>query len=154
MKTKLCNKLLNKSLTALCAAVTMLVLSTSSILAVEISDEDYKLLQEYKKKLAEKQLPAHERPSKVKQTISRPRLTKRKKLKNSCRRMKGPLKQSHQPVGTPTSPQRPPIRFQIWFRLRFRMHIVRVTTIRTATLMCLPSRRWCPSSCPGIKCRC
>jgi hypothetical protein len=63
MKTKPGNKRLNKSLTALCAAVISLGLATGSVLAVEVSDEDYKTLQTHKKKQAEKQLPPHERPA-------------------------------------------------------------------------------------------
>jgi hypothetical protein len=63
MKTKPGNKRLNKSLTALCAAVISLGLATGSVLAVEVSDEDYKTLQTHKKKQAEKQLPAHEQPA-------------------------------------------------------------------------------------------
>ena len=39
MKTKLCNKFLNKSLTVLCAAVTMMILSTGSVLAEETRNE-------------------------------------------------------------------------------------------------------------------
>ncbi len=59
------NKLLNVKRTTLCAAVTMLGLglASGSVLAVEVSDEDYKLLQEYKKKEADKQLPPHEAPA-------------------------------------------------------------------------------------------
>ena len=60
MKTKLGNKRLNKTLTALCAAVISLGLATGSVLAVEVSDEDYKTLKAHKKKQAEKQLPPHE----------------------------------------------------------------------------------------------
>jgi hypothetical protein len=54
IKTELCNKQLNKSLTALCAAVISLGLATGSVLAVEVSDEDYKTLQADKQKEAEK----------------------------------------------------------------------------------------------------
>jgi hypothetical protein len=63
MKTKLCNKRLNKALTALCAAGILLGLTTSSVLAVEVSDEDYKTLQAHKKKQTEKQLPPDQRPA-------------------------------------------------------------------------------------------
>jgi hypothetical protein len=63
MKTKLRNKRLNTALTALCAAGILLGLTTSSVLAVEVSDEDYKTLQAHKKKQAEKQLPPHEQPA-------------------------------------------------------------------------------------------
>ena len=63
MKTKLGNKRLNKALTALCAAGILLGLTTGSVLAVEVSDEDYKTLQAHKKKQAEKQLPPHEQPA-------------------------------------------------------------------------------------------
>jgi hypothetical protein len=63
MKTKPGNKRLNKSLTALCAAVISLGLATGSVLAVDVSDEDYKTLQAHKKKQAEKQLPPHEQPA-------------------------------------------------------------------------------------------
>jgi hypothetical protein len=63
MKSKLCIKQLNKALTAMCAAGILLGLSTSSVLAVEVSDEDYKTLQAHKKKQAEKQLPPHEQPA-------------------------------------------------------------------------------------------
>jgi hypothetical protein len=63
MKTKLCNKRLNQSLTALCAAVMLLGFTTGSVLAVEVSEEDYKMLQTLKKKEADKQLPPHERPA-------------------------------------------------------------------------------------------
>jgi hypothetical protein len=63
MKTELCNKQLNKALTALCAAGILLGLTTSSVLAVDVSDEDYKTLQAHKKKQAEKQLPPHEQPA-------------------------------------------------------------------------------------------
>jgi hypothetical protein len=47
-------------LTALCAAVMLLGVTTGSVLAVEVSEEDYKMLQTLKKKEAEKQLPPHE----------------------------------------------------------------------------------------------
>ena len=63
MKTKLCNKQLDKALTALFAAGILLGLSTGSVLAVEVSDDDYKTLQAHKKKQAEKQLQPHERPA-------------------------------------------------------------------------------------------
>jgi hypothetical protein len=63
MKTKPCNQRLNKALTALCAAGILLGLTTGSVLAVEISDEDNKTLQAHKKKQAEKQLPAHAQPA-------------------------------------------------------------------------------------------
>jgi hypothetical protein len=63
MKTKPGNKRLNKSLTALCAAVISLGLVTGSVLAVEVSQEDYEKLQTLKKKEAEKQLPPHQRPA-------------------------------------------------------------------------------------------
>jgi hypothetical protein len=65
MKTKPCNKRLNKALTALCAAGILLGLTTSSVLAVDVSDEDYKTLQAHKKKQAEKQLPPNEQPAPV-----------------------------------------------------------------------------------------
>ena len=54
---------LNQSLTALCAAVMLLGLTTGSVLAVDVSEEDYKLLQSVKKNEADKQLPPHERPA-------------------------------------------------------------------------------------------
>ena len=57
------NKLLNKMPTALCAAMAMLGLATGSVLAVEVSDEDYKVLRAYKKKEADKQLQPHEAPA-------------------------------------------------------------------------------------------
>jgi hypothetical protein len=63
MKTKPGNKRLNKSLTALCAAVILLGFTTGSVLAVDVSDEDYKTLQIHKKKEAEQQLPPHKRPA-------------------------------------------------------------------------------------------
>jgi hypothetical protein len=63
MKTKLRNKQLRTSLTALCAAVIFLGFTTGSVLAVDVSDEDYKTLQAHKKKQAEKQLPPDERPA-------------------------------------------------------------------------------------------
>jgi hypothetical protein len=65
MKTKPCNKKLNKTLTALCAAGILLGLTTGSVLAVEISDEDNKTLQAHKKKQAAKALPAHQQPAPV-----------------------------------------------------------------------------------------
>jgi hypothetical protein len=43
----------------------MLGLTTSSVLAVEVSDEDYKTLQAHKKKQADKQLPPQKRPAPV-----------------------------------------------------------------------------------------
>jgi hypothetical protein len=43
--------------------VISLGLATGSVLAVEVSDEDYKTLQTHKKKQAEKQLPPHEQPA-------------------------------------------------------------------------------------------
>ena len=63
MKTKLRNKQLRTSLTALCAAVIFLGFTTGSVLAVDVSDEDYKTLQAHKKKETEKQLPPHKRPA-------------------------------------------------------------------------------------------
>ena len=63
MKTKPGSKQLNKTLTALCAALILLGFTTGSVLAVEVSDEDHKTLQAHKKKEAEKQLPPHERPA-------------------------------------------------------------------------------------------
>ena len=61
MNTKRHTMRLNQSLTALCAAVMLLGLTTGSVLAVDVSEEDYKLLQSVKKKEADKQLPPHER---------------------------------------------------------------------------------------------
>jgi hypothetical protein len=52
------------ALIGLCSVTILLGLTSGGVLAVEVSEEDYKLLQEYKKKLAEKQLPPHEMPSK------------------------------------------------------------------------------------------
>jgi hypothetical protein len=46
-----------------CAAVISLGLATGSVLAVEVSDEDHKTLQDYKKKEVDKQLPPHEAPA-------------------------------------------------------------------------------------------
>ena len=63
MKTKPGNKQLNKTLAALCAAVILLGFTTGSVLAVDVSDEDYKTLQAHKKKQAEKQQPPHEQPA-------------------------------------------------------------------------------------------
>ena len=62
MKSRPPNKQLNKSLTVLCAAVISLGLCTGSVLAVDVSDEDYKTLQTHKKKQAEKQRPSHKWP--------------------------------------------------------------------------------------------
>ncbi|MDX2419434.1 MAG: hypothetical protein QNK19_18390 [Xanthomonadales bacterium] len=59
------DKSLNLKRTALFTAVIMLGLACGSALAVEISDEDYKILQDYKKSQAEKKLPPHEKPAKV-----------------------------------------------------------------------------------------
>ncbi len=63
MIIKLCNKRLNASLTTLCAAVISLGLTSGSVLAVEVSEEDFKLLQALKKKQADKQLPPHQQPA-------------------------------------------------------------------------------------------
>jgi hypothetical protein len=38
-------------------------LASGSVLAAEVSEEDYKLIQSHKKKEAEKQLPPHQRPA-------------------------------------------------------------------------------------------
>ena len=56
---------LNETLLPLCAVVILLGLTTASVLAVEVSEEDYKLLQAYKKTLADKKLPPHEMPHKA-----------------------------------------------------------------------------------------
>jgi hypothetical protein len=50
----------SKIVLALSALVIFLGLASGSVLAVEISDEDYKLFQAYKKTLANKQQPPHE----------------------------------------------------------------------------------------------
>jgi len=63
MKTERRKKQLSKPLTVLCVAVISLGFSTGSLLAVEVSDEDYKTLQKHKQKTAEQQLPAHQRPA-------------------------------------------------------------------------------------------
>ena len=51
-----------KVLTGLCALVIMLGFTPGSVLAVEVSEEDYKLLQKYKQEQAGKEKPAHEQP--------------------------------------------------------------------------------------------
>jgi len=56
------SSLLNWVLTGLCALVIMLGFTPASVLAVEVSEEDYKLLQKYKQELAHKEKPAHEQP--------------------------------------------------------------------------------------------
>ena len=63
MKTKRQNRRLNQAMTVLCAAVMLLGLTTGSVLAVEVSDEDATKLEAVKKKEAAKQLPAHEQPA-------------------------------------------------------------------------------------------
>jgi hypothetical protein len=52
-----------KTLISLCTVAIIFGLTTSSVLAVEVSDEDYKTLQAHKKKQAEKQLPPYEKPA-------------------------------------------------------------------------------------------
>jgi hypothetical protein len=52
--------------------VILLGLSTGSVLAAEVSDEDYKTLQTHKAKEAEKQLPPHERPAPVHPAAAQP----------------------------------------------------------------------------------
>ena len=56
------SSLLNWVLTGLCALVITLGFTPVSVLAVEVSEEDYKLLQKYKQELAHKEKPAHEQP--------------------------------------------------------------------------------------------
>jgi hypothetical protein len=62
MNTKRKSVWAKTTLTGLIAAVFLLGLTTGSVLAVEVSEEDYKTLQTQKAKEAEKQLPPHERP--------------------------------------------------------------------------------------------
>ena len=62
MKTQQYKRPLNKTLAVLSGAVISLSLSIGSVLAAEVSDEDYKTLQVQKQKEAEKQLPPHQRP--------------------------------------------------------------------------------------------
>jgi hypothetical protein len=52
----------NRVLTVLCALVIMLGFTPVSVLAVEVSEADYKLLQKIKLEQAAKQKPAHEQP--------------------------------------------------------------------------------------------
>jgi hypothetical protein len=56
------SSLLNRILTGLCALVIMLGFTAGSVLAVEVSEEDYKLLQKIKLEQAAKQKPAHAQP--------------------------------------------------------------------------------------------
>jgi len=52
----------NRVLTGLCALAIALGFASGSVLAVEVSEEDYKLLQKIKQQQAKKKLPAHEQP--------------------------------------------------------------------------------------------
>ncbi len=52
----------NRVLTGLCALVIMLGFTPGSVLAVEVSEEDYKLLQKIKQEQSHKEKPAHEQP--------------------------------------------------------------------------------------------
>ena len=63
MKTRLKNPLLGRALIGLVAAAITLGLTAGNVLAVEVSEEDYKTLQAYKKKQADKQKPPHEAPA-------------------------------------------------------------------------------------------
>ena len=63
MKTRLKITSLSKIMIGLVAAAITLGLSTGSVLAVDVSEEDYKLLQSVKKKEADKQLPPHKQPA-------------------------------------------------------------------------------------------
>jgi hypothetical protein len=56
------SSLLNRILTGLCALVIMLGFTPTSVLAVEVSEEDYKLLQKIKLEQANKEKPAHAQP--------------------------------------------------------------------------------------------
>ena len=49
-------------LTGLCALVITLGFTSGSVLAAEVSEEDYKLLQKIKQEQADKEKPAHEQP--------------------------------------------------------------------------------------------
>jgi hypothetical protein len=51
-----------KVLIGLCALVVMLGFTPGIVLSVEVSDEDYKLLQKIKQNKADKDLPPHEQP--------------------------------------------------------------------------------------------
>lgn len=63
MKVKLKNLQLRMVLIGLCTVVIMFGLSTVSVLAVEVSQEDYDLLQTYKKQQANKVLQPHKQPA-------------------------------------------------------------------------------------------
>jgi hypothetical protein len=62
MKINLKNKRLNVILAGLCTLVIMLGFMPVSVLAVEVSEEDYKLLQKIKQEQTHKGKPAHEQP--------------------------------------------------------------------------------------------
>jgi hypothetical protein len=63
MNVKFKNWQLRMVLIGICTVAIVLGPTTGSVLAVEVSDEDYKLLQTYKKKEAEKQQPPQKRPA-------------------------------------------------------------------------------------------
>ena len=63
MKTRLKGPRLSSITIGLAAAGITLGLTAGSVLAAEVSDEDYKALQVHKTKQAEKQLQPHERPA-------------------------------------------------------------------------------------------
>lgn len=52
----------NRFLAGLSALAIALGFASGSVLAVEVSEEDYKLLQKIKQQQAKKELPAHEQP--------------------------------------------------------------------------------------------
>ena len=62
MKITLKSSLPNRVLTGLCALVITLGFASGSVLAAEVSEEDYKLLQKIKQEQADKEKPAHEQP--------------------------------------------------------------------------------------------
>ena len=108
------NKSLRKVMAGFCTAAIVLGLSTGSVLAVEVSDEDYKLLQAYKKQQADKKLPPHQ--------ASPP-------SKSPANAKPGNLAEAAT------------IRSLLWFSFSCRILINGKTTIRMATPMYLPFRR-------------
>jgi hypothetical protein len=62
MQITLKSSLPNRVLTGLCALVITLGFASGSVLAAEVSEEDYKLLQKIKQEQADKEKPAHEQP--------------------------------------------------------------------------------------------
>jgi len=115
----------SRALTGLCATVMTLGLTTGSVLAVEISEEDYKLLQKYKQIEAGKQQPPTQSPAADKGNDDH--------YDHSGAPHETPHKAEPRPVVTQASPRQLPTRLPIWFSSSCRINTTGIITIPAVT---------------------